>query len=82
MGSAIAVRVILHWPFGFLYVCCLCEFLRGTGLRVHPVVTRLTVYHRPYVFGGVQGRITRHLQVRLAIRDFFLKVFGVEVFVW
>ena len=40
-----------------LTVCCFMRFLFfygnfecGTALRVHPAVTRLTVYRRPYVF--------------------------------
>ena len=39
------------WCFGAFALCDVCRcYLLVTTLRVHPAVTRLTVYRRPYLF--------------------------------
>ena len=44
------------WCFGAFALCDVCRcYLLVTSLRLHPAVTRLTVYRRPYIGGSASA---------------------------
>ena len=68
----IRFRFVFFWMLWFLVVRL---FFSGTALRIHPAVTRLTVYRRPYVseWCDAFSFVRAFREIRESITDLYLR---------